>query len=142
MKKNRCLIILYLDLLVAYSRVMLLLETVEEKSTIAAMYTAAAYIAADQQCKAVTAEYTNKIKKLLDECSNLPRHFIDTFASVQSSLCPMLLELRDSLAAVNNVDELRRIYALNPIDQGDQMGAYAQRSVSRHCNCPLIIRSV
>ncbi len=36
--------ILYLDLLVTYMRVLLLLETVEERVVIAAMFTAAEYI--------------------------------------------------------------------------------------------------
>jgi hypothetical protein len=42
----------------------------------------------------------------------------------------MLLELKDSLLLVNGVDDLRKDFVLNPVDQGDQMGAYAKKAVS------------
>lgn len=67
---------------------------------------------------------------MFDECASLQRHFIDTFATSHAFLGSMLLELKDSLLLVNGVDELRKGFVLNPVDQGDQMGAYAKKAVS------------
>ncbi len=60
----------------------------------------------------------------------LQRHFIDLFAASQSFVGPMLLELKESLAVLNNVDDLRKHAVLSPMEQGDLMGAYTKRAVS------------
>lgn len=70
-----------------------------------------------------------RIKKLLDECAGLQRHFIDLFLGSQSFLGPMLLELKESIQLLNGVDELRKNFVLNPSEQGDNMGAFAKRPV-------------
>ncbi len=71
-----------------------------------------------------------RIKEVFDECASLQRHFIDTFATSHAFLGSMLLELKESLLLVNGVDELRKGFVLNPVDQGDQMGAFARKAVS------------
>eukprot|EP01034_Spumella_vulgaris_P021372 gene21372-27402_t len=109
-------------------RVLLLVETVEERVVIAAMFTAAEYIV--NPTNPIPITYSSKIKEVFDECASLQRHFIDTFATSHAFVGSMLLELKDSLLLVNGVDDLRKGFVLNPVDQGDQMGAYAKKALS------------
>lgn len=70
-----------------------------------------------------------RLKTLLGECSELPRHLIDLFAPSLVCARPILLQLRDSLAAMEGWEDLRRGYALNPINEEALMAQPALKTV-------------
>ena len=78
----------------------------------------------------ITIAISFRIKVLLDDCGNVNRHFIDTFASSSSFIRPMVLDLKESIVQSNNIDDLRNHYFLNPINQGEQMGSLAKRGLT------------
>lgn len=77
MEASRGILILYLELLVTYIRVMIMFTSIEERKAIAAMYTAS-YYAAKETNEPNLGEYVN---------------FIYLYSSLLSYLCHYFLQL-------------------------------------------------
>ena len=150
LSRNRNLTLIYFDLLVTYIKVLKMLELIEERSTIVALYTAAYNISEDAD-KDLSIERTSRsvflvsghsherltphplcrLKILLTDCGDLTRHLIDFFAPSLVFVKPILLQLRDSLALMERHEELRKEYVLNPVHEGKDMAQPALKLVSR-----------
>lgn len=72
----------------------------------------------------------SNFRNVLLDIENLQRHFIDTFGTSFILLRPLLTQFQESLAYCEDCDGLRNSYVLNPINDGDQLGAPSVRQVS------------
>ena len=120
------MIMLYLDLLVAYMRVLFLFENISDRTGIISLYCAASFLTGSQ----ATNKYQIDLKALLDATSDLHRHWIDLFQPHQTVFQLLLLEFQESMQVALDSDQLRKSGALNPINEGSVMGMPTFRPVS------------
>lgn len=150
LSRNRNVMVVFLDALVGYMRVMKLFDGIEEKLTIVALHTAAYTLlneytvrpgsssshevgATGSLADSTLKGRTDRLKLLMTECADLNRHFIDFFASSMSCVRPIVLLLRDSVGLMNNYETLRKDGVLNPINEGDNMGLPSIKPLSSSC---------
>lgn len=72
---------------------------------------------------------------LITDCADVTRHFIDFFAPSLVFIKPILLQLKESIQIMDQCEDLRKSYLLNPINEGDAMGLPANRPVSYIVKC-------
>lgn len=151
LSRNRNVMVVFLDALVGYMRVMKLFDGIEEKLTIVALHTAAYTLlneytvrpgssnsshevgVAGSLADSTLKGRTDRLKLLMTECADLNRHFIDFFSSSMSCVRPIVLLLRDSVSLMNNYETLRKDGVLNPINEGDNMGLPSIKPLSSSC---------
>ena len=72
--------------------------------------------------------------KLLVDCENIQRLFIDEFFPHMEFIGPAMLLLHESLTVLDNCENLRSKYVLNPTSEGEAMSLPARMMV---CTCAL-----
>ena len=77
--------------------------------------------------------------KLLVDCENIQRLFIDEFFPHMEFIGPAMLLLYESLTVLDNCENLRSKYVLNPTSEGEAMSLPARMMV---CTCALQLRGL
>lgn len=77
--------------------------------------------------------HLHRLKLLLNDATELSRHFIDLFSPSLVFVKPMLLQLKDSLAVADNAEKMRNDSILNPLGEGDHMSQPTLKMVSMVC---------
>lgn len=138
LSRNRPIMLVYLNMIVAYIRVMKMFDSIYEKNCIIAIYTAAYSLYNDRRYsikpdalisnpmntdqELLITNRVNRLKLLLADCIDLNRHFIDFFSSSITFIKPVLLQLKDTMLLMNKCEDLRKDNVLNPINEGENMG--------------------
>ncbi|KAJ1408723.1 Nck-associated protein 1 [Ochromonadaceae sp. CCMP2298] len=143
LSQNRCLIHLYLDTLVVYIRVLKLTQMLDDRAALAALYAAAYGVLHQAELSSAPAaaafqHSTSCVAALLHATADNARHLIDTFAPQVDHFKTLLMTLRPSLCLLQNPEDLRRNYILNPITGGDNMGAPAIEPLSASLDVPAL----